>query len=181
MNPPRLETERLIIQPMNITDAHNLYAYRSHPDVVRFQSMMFKNEREAQHFIENHQGFDFGIPDTWYQLGIFLKSEQELIGDIGVHFLNENIKTVEIGYTIAPARQRNGYAFEAAHRFLDFLFTNMNTNTVIGITDSRNKASIRLLVRLGFQRTEPESLPFDFKLLPDEMIFTLSRTMWKFL
>jgi len=177
MNPPRFESERLIIQPMDITDAPNLYAYRSHPDVLRFQSMMFNNESEARQFIQNHQGFDFGIPETWYQLGIYLKPEQELIGDMGVHFLNENFETVEIGYTIAPAHQRNGYAFEAANRFLDFLFTDQYTNTVIGITDSHNHASIRLLARLKFQRTQPESLLFDFELLQDELVFTLSRTM----
>ena len=179
MNPPRLQSQRLIIQPMDVTDATTLYAYRSHPDVVRFQSMMFKNEREAQHFIQNHQGFDFGIPETWFQLGIYLKPEQELIGDIGVHFLDKNLETVEIGYTITPAHQRNGYAFEVVHKFLDFLFKDQNTNTVIGITNSQNRSSIKLLARLGFQSTDPVPLHFDFQLLPDELVFTLPQTLWK--
>jgi len=175
MNPPHLESERLIIQPLRNTDAGSLFAIRSQPDVVRFQSVMFENELEAQRFIQNHEGFDFGIPNTWFQLGIYLKQNEELIGDIGVHFLDKNIQTVEIGYTIAPEHQRKGYAFETVSRMLAFFFTVPHTNMVIAVTEPQNHPSMQLLNKLGFAKSALESLPCPIEILPGDVIFTLSR------
>jgi len=177
MNPPRLDTGRLSIQPIATSDANSLYAYRSHPDVTRFQSKMFTNELEALDFIRNHEGHGFGIPNTWFQLGIYLKPDMALIGDIGLHFLDQNTKTVEIGYTIAPTHQRKGYAFEAVSRMLAYLFTILHTNIIIAVTDPQNHPSIGLLARLGFEKTAPESIPIDLELLPEDMVFTFSKVV----
>ena len=151
MHPPRLETDRLILQPLKEKDAGILFAYHAHPEVARFQSWHVKNASDALHFIKGHEGFDFGVPDTWYQVGIYLKSTPELVGDIGVHFLHENPKAVEIGYTIAPEHQRNGYAFEAVSKLLEFLFAEYGASTVIAVTDHQNQPSMGLLARLDFR------------------------------
>ena len=45
-----------------------------------------------------------------------------MIGDIGIHFLNDGFQT-EIGYTICPEYQKNGYALEAVHSVLNYIFT----------------------------------------------------------
>jgi len=100
-----------------------------------------------------------------------------LIGDIGLHFLDQNTKTVEIGYTIAPTHQRKGYAFEAVSRMLAYLFTILHTNIIIAVTDPQNHPSIGLLARLGFEKTAPESIPIDLELLPEDMVFTLSKVV----
>ena len=175
MKPPCLETERLFVQPLSEADAKPLYTYRTHPDVTRFQSLMFKNESEALHFIQGHEGHDFGIPGTWFQLGVYLKPDMLLVGDIGLHFLDEDTRTVEMGYTIAPAYQRKGYAFEALRRILAFLFTVCKTKTVIAVTDHDNHPSIHLLAKMDFIKAIPETLPFDLELLDEEVVFTRSQ------
>ena len=178
MNPPRLESERLLLQPLNVKDANTLFTYHACPDVARFQAWHLKNESETLQFIKSHEGFDFGMPDTWYQLGINLKSTTELIGDVGIHFLHEKPKVVEIGFTIAPEHQRRGYALEAVSRLLAFLFSEFDVSTVIAVADHQNHPSLELLVRLNFEKTTQASLAFPFEIMPEEVIFSLSRTKW---
>jgi len=178
MIPPRLESERLIVQPLNPADADTLFAYRSHPNVAKFQSWHPENELETLQFIQSHEGLDFGIPDTWFQLGVHLKPDIDLIGDIGLHFLKENPKTVEIGYTIAPAHQRKGYASESVSGILAYLFTVLQPILIIAVTDPQNHPSIKFLALLGFEKTAPESLPFTIEMLPEDVLFTLSPEKW---
>jgi RimJ/RimL family protein N-acetyltransferase len=178
MLPPRLESERLILQPMKAEDAGTLLTYRSHPEVARFQDWHAESVSETAQFIKGHDGFDFGIPDTWYQIGIYLKSTHTLISDMGIHFLNAKTKAVEIGYTIAPKHQRNGYAFESVSRMIEFLFIDFGASMIIAVTDHKNHPSMGLLARLKFKNISLEHLPFSLELLPEEVSYALSKTRW---
>ena len=64
MYPPRIESERLILQPMKAEDASTLFTYRSHPEIAWFQDWHADSVSETTHFIKGHDGFDFGVPDT---------------------------------------------------------------------------------------------------------------------
>ncbi|MGD9487190.1 MAG: GNAT family N-acetyltransferase [Calditrichaceae bacterium] len=110
---PLIETKRLILKALSRGDASLMYSYRSDPEVTRYQSWHPASEHEAESFIIETNKTDFNTVDTWFQLGVYLKSTGELIGDIGIHFLAPDNRQAEIGFTIAPKHQRKGYATEA--------------------------------------------------------------------
>ena len=101
-------TDRLLIRKLEINDRDDFFRYRSLPEVYEYQSFMPKNIIEVDNFIYNNQS-NPNTPNTWFQLAIVNKNGDVLIGDIGIHFLEDNAQ-VEIGYTLSPSYQGKGYA-----------------------------------------------------------------------
>ena len=107
--------------------------------------MLWKN------FIKNKTSKVIDKPDTWFQLGIFIKRKEELIGDIGIHFLSDN-KQCEIGYTLSSDYQGKGYATEAVRSVINYLFYDLKKHRIIASVDPRNVKSIELLKRIGMRK-----------------------------
>ncbi len=144
-----LETERLIIRPLILDDAQSLYSYRSLDEVTRFQTFKPQNITDAINFIDS-TSLELNIPDSWYQLGLFDKTNSKHIGDIGIHFLN-NMGETEIGCTIAPKYWNKGYATESLKVVIPFLFNTLKKKRIISYISIDNIQSRKLFERLGFQ------------------------------
>ena len=147
-----LLTERLRLRRFEHGDAEAFFTYRSDPAVMRFQSWKPKDVEEMRRFIAGQTGLAPDTPDSWFQLAVCLRKGGELIGDCGLHFPRDETWQAEIGYTIAPRRQRQGYGLEAVRALLDYLFTGLGKHRVYASLDPRNKASVALLERLGMRR-----------------------------
>jgi RimJ/RimL family protein N-acetyltransferase len=144
-----LVSRRLTLRPFRTSDAQALAAYRSDPDVARYQGWEPPfSVVDATRFVEELKFADENA-SGWYQYAIDVADQ--LIGDIGVN-LHENRKQAEIGYTLAAEHQGRGYATEALERMLDNLFADRGLHRVSAECDARNVRSARLLERLGFRQ-----------------------------
>ncbi|MBS0382905.1 MAG: GNAT family N-acetyltransferase [Proteobacteria bacterium] len=146
-------TARLRLDDLRREDAEALFTYRSDPEVARWQGWQPASIAEAAGFIETQRPV---VPDThgtWWQRAIRLRDDGELIGDLGLHFLDD--ATVELGISLAPAQQRRGHAREAVEVMLDFVFGGLHKQRVIAATDPGNVACRRLLEGLGMRRIAP--------------------------
>ena len=146
-----IATERLVLRRFRAADAGTFAAYRSDPEVARYQSWTapFPSER-ARALVAEFAAADPDRPG-WYQWAIELVEARAHIGDLGVA-LHENLLQAEIGFTLAPAYQNRGYAAEAVRAMLDHLFRVRGLHKVSAEADARNIASARLLERVGFVR-----------------------------
>ncbi|MBM2621398.1 GNAT family N-acetyltransferase [Actinoplanes sp. LDG1-06] len=146
-----IETERLLLRRFHKTDAPVLAAYRSDPDVARYQSWdaPFSLLR-AETAVANFMASDPDRPG-WFQYAVERTTDRRLVGDVAVH-LHDNLLQAEIGFTVAREHQRHGYAREAVTAVLDRLFKVQGLHKVTGECDSRNVASATLMERLGFTR-----------------------------
>ena len=146
-----LATERLVLRRFRLADAATLAAYRSDPDVARYQSWSapFPPER-ARALVAGFVARDPESPG-WFQWAIEHAADRVHIGDLGVA-LHENRMQAEIGFTLAPAYQGRGYAAEAVRGMLDHLFRVRGLHKVSAEADARNIASARVLERVGFVR-----------------------------
>jgi len=78
----QLETPRLILRPFQESDLEAFAAYRSDPQVARFQSWQAPYTLEqAAAFIRDMQTIQPGTPGEWYQLALERNSTPGLIGD----------------------------------------------------------------------------------------------------
>lgn len=145
-----LRTERLILKKLDRRNAEDLFVYRSKEEVRKFQSFHPRSLQQVEEFFQDLAEMP-DIEDTWFQLGIHLKGEKKLIGDLGLHFLPDGCQ-VEIGYTLDPCYQGKGYATEAMHEILKYLFKKIQKHRITASVDPLNEKSIRLLERLGFRR-----------------------------
>ena len=147
---PEIVTDRLILRPLSAADSEALFAYRSLPEVCRYQSWEPTSLQEAVSFIEDLGRTEFDTSGTWFQLGIRLRGSDDLIGDLGVHFLDD--EQVEIGFTLAPAFQGQGLATEGVTGLLDHLFGLSGKHRVTASVDPRNTASLGLVRRIGMRQ-----------------------------
>jgi aminoglycoside 6'-N-acetyltransferase len=173
---PMISTDRLQLRQFRETDAEAFAAYRSIPEVARFQSWDSPYSlAEARTAVA---GFASGDPARpgWFQYAIDL--DGVLIGDLGLN-LHENLMQAELGFTLAPAYQGKGYATEAVRGLLDHLFTSGNLHRVSAEADARNLPSARLLERVGFRREGLRLRNTWFKgEWTDDLLFGLLRDDW---
>jgi RimJ/RimL family protein N-acetyltransferase len=170
-------TERIVLRALRLEDAATMFSYRTDADVAQFQSSVIPNSLGAvRAFIEENAAAASLAPDTWYQLGIGMRDGGKLIGDCGIHVVDEG-RQIEIGITISRPFQRQHYATEAMTALLNALFGDLGKHRVFGSIDPRNMSSNRLFERLGFRREAHmvESLWFRSEWVDDVVVAMLRR------
>lgn len=115
-----LETERLIIRKLRVEDLRDLHAFRSDPEICRYQGYEPSTLEESKSFIEWQKGKEFGVAGEWVQVGLELKDQQKLIGDIGLK-PEPDVRTVEFGISMSRDYQGIGLASEALTAISIFL------------------------------------------------------------
>ena len=145
-----IDTGRLVLRRFRPGDAVALAAYRSDPAVARYQSWTPPVTAAAAAGLVRE--FAAGDPRQpgWFQFAIEHRADRCLIGDVGTR-LHENRMQSDLGFTIASARQGQGYGTEAVRAVLGHLF-GQGVRRVSAECDARNAASARLLLRVGFRR-----------------------------
>jgi RimJ/RimL family protein N-acetyltransferase len=145
-----IETERLVLRLLQHEDVPAFAAYRSDPDVARYQGWDTSyTEADGERLVADQQGVEFGEPGPWVQLAAVDRVTGELCGDCAVRV--EEPRTAEVGVTFAPARQGSGLATEALGAVIARLFEQHDIHRVYAEADDRNTAVHRLLERLGFR------------------------------
>ena len=74
-----------------------------------------------------------------------------LVGEAGLQELEAG-PDVEVGYTLARAAWGRGYATEAARAVLRWGFAGLRLPRVVAVADPANRASLRVLEKLGMAR-----------------------------
>ena len=147
---PRFNIARLVIKRLEQIDAPALFQYHRLPEVSKYQGWVPHTLLDAEKFIEESTQNPLDTPHTWLQFGIFL-SEGILIGDVGIHSTHD-LRQPELGITLAPSHEGQGYAAEATGAILSYLFEDLKKHRVTASVDPRNLRSIKLLERLGFRK-----------------------------
>jgi RimJ/RimL family protein N-acetyltransferase len=143
-------TARLRLRPFEPGDAAAFSAYRSDPDVARYQSWRTPYTlAQAERFIAGLDGLDGPVRGEWLQIAV--EHDGAFVGDVAVA-VDVDGHVATIGYTLAPDRQHRGLAVEAVGALVARLFGELGVHRVVANLDPRNLASARLLESLGFER-----------------------------
>ena len=173
-----LETERLILRRFRSEDEADFSRYRSNPKISRFQLRSFDID-DAHYFIATQKINQPDTPGTWFQMAIERRSDGALIGDCGLRFPAKEVHQVEIGISVAPEHQGNGYAAEALERMLGYIFTGLGKHRAWASTDPQNVTSVKLLEKVGFRR---EAHHFKSLLIrgewADDLIYAMLEEEW---
>lgn len=176
----QLKTQRLFLRPISIEDKESVFIYRSDPETSKYQSVVAETIDDMDDFL-GKCAKEFNVPGTWFQVVIIMKDTDELIGDIGIHFLDDESKNrqVEIGYMLNKAFHGNGYATEAVKELINYLFDTMNKHRIIASVDPGNTPSIKLLERIGFRKEAhfKQSIWFKGEWV-DDVVYCMLRRDW---
>ncbi len=147
-----LPTMRLYLRPIRISDAEAIFEYKSNKEVNKFQGFIPKTVSEVEFFIKNKTARELNIENTWFQFVIICDGNNEIIGDVGVHFLEGGNNQVEFGITLRADYQQYGYAKEAMQTVFCFLFRDLKKHRITASVDPRNIPSIKLLESLKMRK-----------------------------
>lgn len=140
-----LETDRLILRPYKETDFEDFCEYFLDKEINSKLGIPFPSkESEAWRILKGN------IKDklVW---AIELKETGKVIGDC--HFGNTvNGFLAHIGYVLNKEYQRKGYAFEAVSKIIEYASRELGFKRIRAISLFRNRRSVKLLERLGFEK-----------------------------
>lgn len=145
-------TERLCLRAFRVDDLEAFVAYRSDPEVARYQSWDSPySMADAESLLSSQRGLEFGRPGEGLQLAIVDRASEVVCGDCLVRVVADQPETAELGVTLARASQGKGFATEALTAVLAELFEQRGMHRVFAEADDRNVRVRRLLERLGFR------------------------------
>ncbi len=175
-NKIELKTERLILRPVGQNDAMSIFRYRSDAETNKYQGWIPKTIDDLNSFLKRISP-KINMVDTWFQFVIIHGDSSYIIGDLGIHFLDD--EQAEIGCTLEKSQQGKGYASESIKAVINYLFVELNKHRIVGSIDPRNTKSIAMLERLGFRREAhfKESLLINGA-WQDDVVYAMLKKEW---
>lgn len=176
-NSIELRTERLLLRPVQASDAEATFSYRSDSETNKYQGWIPETIEDVSLFLSKVSS-EFDVPETWFQFVLIDLETTEIIGDLGIHFLDE--KQTELGCTLAQKQHGKGYATEALEATVNYLFHDCQKHRIVGSIDPGNIKSIKLIERLGFRKEAHfvESLFLNDRWV-DDVVYALLKKEWK--
>jgi len=144
-----LETERLFIEPLSKTDSKFILELLNTQGWIKFiGDRNVHNEIDAgnyiQRILDNHN----------CAYSVFKLKENKTPLGIITFIKRDNQQFPDIGFAMLPGYEKNGFAYEAARKYMDEIVKNGQHKNIIGITVSDNWKSISLLEKLGLRFKE---------------------------
>ncbi len=148
-----IETARLTLRPFRPGDLDDLYAYQSRPDVARYLHWEPRDRAQARLALQEQcRETTLGAEGDWLTFAVVWREAGRVVGEVGLKWLSHEHRQGETGFVFNPDYQGRGLATEAAEAMLALGFGRFGWHRIIGCCDARNRASARLLERIGMRR-----------------------------
>jgi RimJ/RimL family protein N-acetyltransferase len=147
LGPPTLETPRLRLRPLVMSDAETLNRIQSDPIHMRFYPHPFDMEETGgwiARAIDRYERDGFGL------LAVEDVTTREFLGNVGpVTQRVDGVDEIELGWPITPARAQQGIATEAATACRDWVFEVVGADHVISLVLPEKEPSRGVARNLG--------------------------------
>jgi RimJ/RimL family protein N-acetyltransferase len=147
-----IHTERLILREMCASDEADIHAYASDPEVARLMVWGPNTPEMTRTFLMQALEAQKQSPRHTLELAIELKSENRMIGGIGMRTKDEANRTADIGWVLNRSYWGRGYVSEAARAMLSLGFGRLQLHRVWATCDRRNARSFRVMEKIGMRR-----------------------------
>jgi RimJ/RimL family protein N-acetyltransferase len=147
VTPPTIETERLRLRPLEMDDLDALHAIQSDPEHMRFYPHPFDRD-ETRDWIERM--WERYERDGFALLAVEDRRTGAFLGNVGPMVQHvDGVDEVELGWSVTPARSRQGIATEAAGACRDWVFALLSADHVISLILPDNTPSRGVAEKLG--------------------------------
>jgi RimJ/RimL family protein N-acetyltransferase len=140
--------ERVYLRPLEREDAGVLQAYINDPEVTAFLCVHQPlNRQREEEFIDRVAKVEHDLA-----LGVALKSDDRLIGTVGLHGLGHKDRKAELGISIGAKEEwGKGYGGEAIRILLRHGFETLNLNRIQLRVFEFNARARRCYEKAGFR------------------------------
>lgn len=153
-----LETQRLILRPLELSDAEDMFAMDANPLVHKYlwqnPSKSIEESIKTIEYVRNqYEKNNIG------RFATVLKETGEFIGWTGIKFIDDHVENgntnfYDFGYRLNERFWNKGYATEATQFWLDYGFNQMKIEVMNAYTHAENDASNHILQKCGMQFME---------------------------
>jgi RimJ/RimL family protein N-acetyltransferase len=145
-----IETERLILTEFKDEDADFIIRLLNSPGWLKYiGTRNIQTTEDARSYISEklapsyqNNGFGFYLVST--------RSGNEPVGMCGL-IKREGLEDVDIGFALLPEHEGKGYAYEAASATMTYAKDILKLKRIAAITVPYNKASVKLLEKIGLK------------------------------
>jgi RimJ/RimL family protein N-acetyltransferase len=148
-----VETPRLTLRPFAPGDFDELYAYQSRPDVARYLHWDARDNAQVREaLVRQCNETTLSAEGDWLTFAVVWRAARKVVGEVGLKLISRENRQGEIGFVFNPDYQGRGLATEAAEAMLAMGFDAIGWHRIIGSCDGRNRASARLMERIGMRQ-----------------------------
>lgn len=166
-----IETARLLLRPFQPDDLCAYAAIRAKPEVVRYLPGGEAGALQAKTVAKRVIGLFTAAGDDPKPWAVVKKSCGRLIGHLGLRRLPELDGDVELLYLLDSDFWGQGYASEGARAALDYGWSNLTLDRIIGLVLPENHRSQAVLKKIGMAQAPDPVHAFGLTL----MLFEMSR------
>ncbi|MBQ7320786.1 MAG: GNAT family N-acetyltransferase [Clostridia bacterium] len=145
---PQLETERLILRRMLVSDAEDMFDYAHRSDVTRHLTWDphpdIQYTREYLAYISAHYA-----AGDFFDWAVIERASGRMIGTCGFTRFHCEADCAEIGYVLHPSFWGRGIATEAVREVIRFGFQRLEVNRIEAKFMEGNEASRRVMEKNG--------------------------------
>jgi len=176
-----IETARLTLRPFDVGDFDDLYAYQSRPDVARYLTWEARDRAQARQALEEQCAeTTLGAEGKWLTFAVVWREANRVVGETGLKWLSREHRQGETGFVFNPDYHGRGLAAEAAEAMLALGFGSLGWHRIIGSCDPRNRASARLMERIGMRKEAHFAHSLFLKgEWVDELVFAILDQEWR--
>lgn len=174
-----LETNRLLLNEWSLSDEDidGLYGYAKDPEVGPAAGWKPHESREESKEI---------IVDLFIPHEVFAIREKEsgrIVGSIGLEpdRRRENVKSMELGYSLDKDSWGKGYMTEAAKAVIDYAFMELDLAILAICTGPDNRRSQRVIEKCGFvyEGRQRKGYHIYDGSDRDNLLFSMTREEWE--
>lgn len=147
MLPDVIRTARLTLRPYRASDLSDVLEYATNPRWAKYLPVPQPyEEQHAVEFLALQSATDRATRPSWA-----VEYQGKVVGGVNILFYIE-MDRGELGYSICPEYWGQGLCTEAAQNVVNLSFASIPTlNRISATADARNKASIRVMEKLGMK------------------------------
>ncbi|HKM35501.1 MAG TPA: GNAT family N-acetyltransferase [Lachnospiraceae bacterium] len=139
-----IETERLILRPLEESDASDVFEWVGDPAVNKYMPYsLYLDIEQVKEWIRQ-------ISDEDYEFGFILKDTGKVIGAGSIGFDSER-DAYGLGYNLNKSFWNLGYATEATKAIIQWVYDNLGAREFVANHATANIASGNVIRKCGFQ------------------------------
>jgi ribosomal-protein-alanine N-acetyltransferase len=147
---PILETERLILRPITLADADDVYEYGRDPKVGKYMIYpLHTSIADAINWLETVPG-EFARRER-INFAITLKPNGKFVGSCSYHHISPEHHRLQIGYVLTRSAWGKGYMAETVSEMIRFAFEEMSMHRIEATCYEANERSARVMERCGMK------------------------------
>jgi len=144
-----IETERLLLRPMQAEDIPALVALWMDPDATRFMGGPRERAFLEQTFAEDLANPTPPVYDLW---PVIERASGQVVGNCGLLDKDvDGVTEIELVYVLAPAYWGQGYATEIGQALVDHAASTLALPRLIALIDPGNAASAAVARHTGMR------------------------------